>query len=152
MLIRYRCQTTSITLVSQLTHDMDPPVRCHGVGLLQGRIKVLPASFANIEHDHIIYPRVRPEVRERGLLGDVVVELQHLPHVLQVGLGLQLRHARGEGHRQQAHQQTPIVTQNQERLTQLACYIFIFIFIKCNKKLPSSQRLRNLRNCFSPPL
>ena len=94
---------------------MDPPVCCHGVGLLQGRIKVLPASFANIEHDHIIYPRVRPEVRERGLLGDVVVELQHLPHVLQVGLGLQLRHARGEGHRQQAHQQTPVITQNQER-------------------------------------
>ena len=49
MLIKCRCQTRLITLVSQLTHDMDPPVRCHGVGLLQGRIKVLPASsFVNM--------------------------------------------------------------------------------------------------------
>ena len=72
-------------------------------------------------------------MRERGLLGDVVVELQHLPHVLQVGLGLQLRHARGEGHRQQAHQQTPIVTQHQERLTQLACYI-LFSFLSNAKQ------------------
>ena len=75
-------------------------------------------------------------MRERGLLGDVIVELQHLPHVLQVGLGLQLRHARGEGHRQQAHQQTPIVTQHQERLTQLACFFFIFLSIARQNYLP----------------
>ena len=54
-----------------------------------------------------------PEELARLLLGDALVQLQAVAHVLEVGLRLQLRHPRREHHGEQADQQTPVVPQDE---------------------------------------
>ena len=53
-----------------------------------------------------------PEELARLLLGDALVQLQAVAHVLEVGLRLQLRHPRREHHGKQADQQAAVVSQD----------------------------------------